>query len=157
MVKKAAEEISGETMLVEVVVELLTQGLQTGTVDVRQEAAERGAVGHLVAPKERHEGTGERGDAVEEFLERRFMAEGIAEQKSNEIDDIVPTSATAGEVDLVRDCVKDAALGEKANEQGQFSEPRRDRRDILRVDMNVDRSDCAGSHVHLLESYSETI
>ena len=109
MVKEFAEVVSGKAMLAVVLVKLLTQGLQAGRVDVGQEAAEGGAVGQLVAPKERHKRGGEGAQAVEEGFEGGLSAERIPEQDSDKVDDVILASATTGQVDLLRNGRKDAA------------------------------------------------
>ncbi len=140
MINEPAEELSRHAMRAEVVVKLLAQGVQAGTVDVRQKAAEGGAVGQLVAPEERHEGIGEGAEALEEGLESRLAAEGIAKQDGDEVDHVIGASATAAEVDLLGNGVKDAALRELTNQQDQFSEPRWNGGKIVWAGVDVDRS-----------------
>ena len=140
MVKESAEVVSRQAMLAEVMVELLAQGLQAGQVDVGQEAAEGGAVGQLVARKECHEWVGERAQAIEECFEGGLSAERITEQDSDKVDNVILSSATTGQADMLRNGRKDAAPSEMASQQDQFSEPGWDRRDSLWVGVDLDRS-----------------
>src|SRR6266540_1059831 len=140
MVKEPAEVVSREAMLAEVMVELLAQGLQAGHVDVGQEAAEGGAMGQRLAPKERHERVGEGLQAIEECFEGGLTAERITEQDSDKVDHVIVASATTRQADMLRNGCKDAALSEMARQEDQFSEPGWDRRDILWVGVDVDRS-----------------
>lgn len=78
---------------VEVVVELLAQGVQAGPINVGQEAAEGGAMGELVPSKKGHEWVSEGTQAVEEGLDCRLTTERIAKQDGDEVDDVIVTSA----------------------------------------------------------------
>src|SRR5262249_51550185 len=127
-------------MLAEIMVELLAQGLQAGHIDIGQETAEGGAVGQLVAPKKGHERGGEGAQALEECLNGGLSTERITEEDSNKVDQIIVASATTRQPDMLGNGCKDAALSEMAGQQDQFSEPGWDRRDILWVGVDVDRS-----------------
>src|SRR5689334_9953070 len=140
MVNEPAKVVSCEAMLAEVMVELLAQGLQAGHVDVGQEAAEGRAVGQRLAPKQRHERVGEGAQAIEECFEGGLTTECITEQDSDKVDHVIVASATTGQADMLRNSRKDAAPCEMAGQQDQFSEPGWDRRDILWVGVDVDRS-----------------
>ncbi|MDP9316955.1 MAG: hypothetical protein M3R24_39885 [Chloroflexota bacterium] len=117
MVNEPAQELSRHTMRTEVMGKLLAQALQARRVDVHEEAAEGGAVGQLVAPEERHEGAGERLQTVKEGLEGRLTAERIAKQDGDKIDDVVVTSAPAGEAHVLVEGVKHTALREMAGQE----------------------------------------
>src|SRR5215212_726564 len=133
----------------EVVVELLAQGVQADAVDVREEAAEGGAMRQLVAPEERHEGGGEGFEALEEGLEGGLTADGIAEEDGDEVDHVIGASPTAAEMNMLGHGFQDTALGEQSHQQGQFSEPGRDGGDILWAGVDVDRRRRGGSHMYL--------
>jgi hypothetical protein len=140
MVKEPTQMVSGKAMLAEIMVKLLTQGLQAGHVDVGEQATEGGAVGQLVAPKERHERVGEGSQATEECFEGRLTAERITEEDSDKVDHVIVASATTSQADMLRNGRKDAAPSEMASQQDQFSEPGWNRRDILWVGVDVDRN-----------------
>jgi hypothetical protein len=114
MIEEPTEEVSAETVLAEVVGKLLAQGVETGEVDISQEAAEGRAVGQAVTPKERHEGGGEWLQALEEGVQGGLATEGIAEEHGDEIEHIVVPGTTAGEVHMLTKHVKHATLGKTA-------------------------------------------
>src|SRR5713226_230616 len=70
------------------------EGFQTRTIDIGQEATQRGAMRKTSASKERHEGCLERLDALKEVSERPFSADGIADQQREKIDGFIRTEAS---------------------------------------------------------------
>ena len=155
-VNEPAEVVPAEAMLAEVMAKLLAQGAQTGPIDVRQQAAVGGAMGHLVTPKERHERRGEGLQAVEERLERGLTTKRIAEEDGDEVDHVVGASATASEADMLPN-VQDAALGEMVGQQDQFGEPGWDRRNIVRIGADLHERCRNHSHMHLLRRKSRNL
>src|SRR5262249_27470868 len=97
-------------------------------------------MGQLVAPKERHERLGEGLQAIEECFEGGLTTERITEQDSDKVDHVIVASPTTRQADMLGNGRKDAAPSEMAGQQDQFSEPGWDRRDILWVGVDVDRS-----------------
>ena len=67
-------------MLQVILLEEGTQGLQERLIHIGEEAAQRGAVGQLLAAKERQEGTGKGQKTLEKRFERRLSTDGIALQ-----------------------------------------------------------------------------
>ena len=74
------------------------------------------------------------------MLRGGLSTERIPEQDNDKVDDIIVASATTGQADMLRNGRKDAAPSEMAGQQDQFSGPGWDRRDILWVGVDLDRS-----------------
>jgi hypothetical protein len=149
-VKKPSQQVLCEAMRAEVVVELLAQGVQAGLINVGQEAAEGGAMGELVTPKECHEWVSEGTQAVEECLDGRLTTERITEQDGDEVDDVIVTSAPTSEADILGYSGKDAALGKMAGQQDHFSKPGWGRRNIVGAGVNINERCGKRGHMQLL-------
>ncbi len=150
MIEEPTKEVSAQTVLAEVVGKLLAQGVQTGGVDISQEAAEGGAVGQAVTPKECHEGAGEWLQAIDEGLQGGLATEGIAEEHGDEVDYVIMPSPPTGEAHMLSDRLKHAALREMAGQEDQFGEPGRDRRNVVGVGVDLDERCRNRGHMQLL-------
>jgi len=144
-------------MLMELVLEKVTECCETLGLNVGKKAAEGRAMREVSAPEECHKGGGKRREALKEGLQGRLSATGVAKENGKEVDDIIVTSAAASETNLVAERVEELALGEMARQDNDLGEPRWDGRHILWGSVNINGRCMKCRHSQLLKRNSQRL
>jgi hypothetical protein len=102
------------------------QGVQTGAIDGREKAAQRGAVRQRLALEQRHEGRREGAQALVVGLQGQFPAQGVAHEHGHEVDGLIATEASPHEADRLIERSQQAVRTQVPRDEDRFSEPGRD-------------------------------
>jgi len=101
------------------------EGFQTRTIDIGQEATQRGAMRKTAASKERHEGRFKRRYPLKEVRERPFPADGIADQQCEKIDGFIAPEAPSDKANLLGKSLEQPLGRQVTGNHDDFSEPGR--------------------------------
>src|SRR6266568_656986 len=116
----------------------------------RKKAGEGRAGGQSLSVEQGHEGLCKRQELLIESLQRAFPADGVAEEYSEKIDDLVVPEATASKAHLRVDGRKDALFAKRGDDQRYLLEPGRSRGHRLGRGLDIHRDIGDTSHVYLL-------